>query len=235
MAIAFVKEVVAGGSASAATTLVLTIPAATTVSVGNHLIGSANGSAGVVTGVVDSKGNTWQVDKTEAATATADRASLFSSKITVALTTGDTITITFGASSHRAASIQEWSGLATSSWFDKAASAGALAGTAADSTATATLAQAAELVYGIVAHTSTVTSFTPEVLAPTWTQRTTAASTVTVRTVRPMSRIVAATTAVSAKATWTTARDWSAIVGTYKEAAAAGTVYRHRLPLVGVG
>lgn len=234
MAIAFVKEVVAAGSSSAATTLVLTIPAATTVSVGNHLILSAVASAGVITGVTDSKGNTWQVDRTQAVDSDA-QTSLASCKVTVSLTTGDTITVTFGGSSHRAASVQEWSGLATSSWFDKPASSGGTAGTAADSTATATLAQAAELVVGVVGHVSTVTAFTPEVLSPVWTQRTTAASTTTVRTVRPMTRVVAATTAVSAKATWTTARDWAALVGTYKEAAAPGTGYRHRLTMTGVG
>jgi hypothetical protein len=212
-----VQEVVAAGTAVNDTTLVLTLSGITTT-VGNHLILCAASRGGVVTGVADSKGNTWQVDTTD--TVTGASTGIASCKIGTALVNGDTITITNSSSTGHSASVAEYTGLATSSWFDQSASSNGT-GTAADSTATSTTSQASEVVVGVVGHQSTVTAYVAEVLFPVWNLNTSAASVSTVQTVRPMYRDVIATGTFSAKSSWTTSRIWSAAVATYKMASAA--------------
>lgn len=228
MAILRVQPIVSGGNAASAGTLVITVPSlGAAMTVGNHMILTAviSGTATGFSSCADSKGNTWQVDVSKPPDAAGNGGvGIASCKFATALVAGDTITLTFAASSRAAAWVDEYSGIATASWLDKTASAsdGGVAATAADSSATATTAQADELLIGAIAIGGAFTAFTPEVLSPVWTVDGSAASTGTVRTIENMHRIVSATGTYSAKATWTTARDWTAGIATYKAAAGGG-------------
>jgi hypothetical protein len=224
MAIARVQAVVSGGNAASATTLVLTISGVTTT-VGNHVIVTCVFSGTGFSSVTDSKGNTWQVDVSQPPfTAGNSGAGIASSKLGTALVNGDTITLTFGSSSRAAAWVDEYSGLDATTWLDKVASVsdGGVAAAASDSGATATTTVADELLIGASAVSSAFTAFAMESLSPAWVLDGSAASTGTVRTIENAHRIVTATGAYSAKATWTTSRNWSAAIATYKMASGGG-------------
>lgn len=210
----FVQQVASGGNAGATATVVLTLGAVATTA-GNHMILCAAARQGNITGVTDSKGNTWQID--EHVVVSGATTAIASCRITTPLVSADTITVTMNGSAGLAASVAEFSGLAATGWADVQASAGnAVAGVAADSGATVTSAEANSLIVGVVGHTSSVSAFTPEVLSPVWNQGTVAASTGSVQTVRPLYRVVTTTGAYATKATWTTSRAWGAIVAVYK-------------------
>ena len=221
-AIARVQFVAELANAGSGTTLVLTLSGVTTT-VGNHLILRGGGATNAITAVVDSKGNTWQIDKTDT-TEAGISASVASAKITSALVDGDTITATIGGSGGAgSAYVDEWSGLHATTWLDKTVGTGAPAALAADSGLTATTADANELIIGVIAHVSTVTSWAVETTSPAWTERTPLVTTGTVRTNRPLDKIVSATGQYASKGTWTTnSRDWSAVVATYKPAPSGG-------------
>jgi hypothetical protein len=216
MAITKVQDVVAAGNAASATTLVLTISGITTT-VGNHLVCRAVHSGGVLTGITDSKGNTWQIDEDGTASDTSS-GSMASTKLTSALVNADTITLTFFATSRAAATVEEFSGLATTSWYDVGSIAAEAASTSADSGLTATSAVADSLIIGNLAYVGTITSFTPESLSPAWVLDQQVASTGTVRAVQGTHRIVSATGTFAFKATWTTSRQHNSLVGVYKGA-----------------
>lgn len=215
---AFVQEVGGAGNAGA-TTIVITVgtPTGVDTTAGNFIaVRVGTGGQGVAS-VADSKGNTYQVDLAD--NISDPRAAIATAKITTKLVVGDTITVTLNASSFGAALATEHSGWDPVTWFDKSAVGRGVAGTASDSTATTTTAQADEELIGVLGHQSTITGFTPEVVSPVWTARTSFASTGTIRTLQSMDRVVAATGTYSAKATWTTARSWSQLIATYKLAA----------------
>src|ERR1035437_2627287 len=140
----------------------ITFSPASNTTKGNHLIllASDTGSGIVVSSVTDTKGNTWQVDSTQANTSVAS-ISIASVYLTTALTTSDTITVTLsGAGTFRGGLLEEYSGIATTSWNDVNAS-----NTGADSTsmttgATAATGQANELTIEAFCLQATATSFT---------------------------------------------------------------------------
>jgi hypothetical protein len=80
-------KIAAGTTSSSATTIVLTTTAG--AAVGAAVVVYCACSAGEPTSVVDSRGNTWVMVKTD-----ASRSRLFGCQVTVALIAGDTITIT---------------------------------------------------------------------------------------------------------------------------------------------
>jgi hypothetical protein len=109
------------------------------------LVGST--AAKIVSSIVDSKGNTWTVDKTQAGAVQA--VSICSAPITVALVPTDTVTITWSSatSSTTDVSIQNVSGLYT---FPVDSSPGATgAATPAATGASSTLTQPREIVWAI--------------------------------------------------------------------------------------
>lgn len=125
MAVAFVKNI-GTDTANMETTLVITVPAAG-VALGNFIVvrGSLD-AGGAVSSIVDTGGNTY----TERSTFTWPSGSnnvchIWTAPVTVALTSGNTITITFAKDSGAAAA-DEWSGVGT---YD---------GTASDATGTST-------------------------------------------------------------------------------------------------
>lgn len=224
MAAAKVQDVVTGGYASSASAASHVLTVGVTTTVGNHLILRCLSSNTARTlGVTDSKGNTWQVDRTGSATAPVTYSA--SAKITSALVSSDTITITWtGGSATTAAWVIEVSGLATSSWYDQGADAAGTS-TAADSGATGTLAQADNFVVGQVAMSGTTTSYAWETTSPTWTNEGTTTTTGTVREEHFGSKVISATTALNAKATWTTSRTWHSQIDVYKAAATSGITF----------
>jgi microcystin-dependent protein len=213
--ISYVQRVASRGSSSAATTLVATLGSITTT-VGHHLILQAVGGA-IISSVADSKGNTWQVDKTDASG--TERPSIASSKLTTALIAADTITVTWASSNQGAFVVDEFTGLNATTWFDKGHGASGTS-TSSDSGATAaTTNRHTTLVVGATGHASTVTNFAMETLLPPWTATTSAASTGTVHTIRGAYRFAYdGPLTYNAIATWTTSRAWGAAVATYKEA-----------------
>jgi hypothetical protein len=131
---------------------------------GNHLILLASNTGGsiVVSSVTDTKGNTWQIDSTQANTSVAST-SIASVYLTTALTTSDTITVTLsGTGTFRGGLLEEYSGLTTTSWKDVNAG-----NTGADSTSmttgtTAATGQANELTIEAFCLQATATSFTKD-------------------------------------------------------------------------
>lgn len=193
--------------------LVITVGASGVGSGHSILIGGAAGGTAVISSVSDSKGNTYAVDKTQL-NGTSITASIASAHNVAALANGDTITVNFSGSQNVAVCAFEVSGLKSSGAFDQAAG-GANTGTSPATSATATTAQADELLWGVVAYQST----------STWTQGSgytdgpTDASTTTVRTLHTEYRVVAATGTYIADGAMGTSRAWAAAIATYKAAA----------------
>lgn len=108
MAISFVQEVVKDGSSGAVGSLVGTLGAGVTTTVGNTLILRFFANLGV-TSVTDSKGNTWTVDATQSPSYFYG---LAHTTLTTALVAGDTITVTLtGSTSYHTFVVDEWSGI----------------------------------------------------------------------------------------------------------------------------
>jgi hypothetical protein len=197
-------------------TVVITL--GTAVIVGDFVIVGAGGSAnGVVTGVTDSKGNTYAVDKTDA---TLRGNGLASSKIATALAIGDTITVTFttSASSRRHAWALSDSNLDPATWLDKT---NAASGTTAawNGGATGALAQADEIVVanGFLATTGTTTPATNYTELYDFGD---AGSTIS-----GVYRIVAATTSETPGGTWSVSgSQWDAVTASYKGAGGGTTL-----------
>ena len=148
MALAFVQKIGDNSSSSGGTTLAITVPAGGVAQDSLIVIAAGGSSSAVISSVADSKGNTYQVDDTEATYGFAG--SVATAIAATALVSGDTITITYSASvTFRTACAYEFSGAATASWLDKVVSAGDASGTssAPDSGLTATTAQADELIF----------------------------------------------------------------------------------------
>src|SRR3990167_7261455 len=148
MALAFVQKIGDNSSSSGGTTLVITVPAGGVAQDSLIVIAAGGSSSAVISSVADSKGNTYQVDDTEATYGFAG--SVATAIAATALVSGDTITITYSASvTFRTACAYEFSGAASASWLDKVVSAGDASGTssAPDSGLTATTAQAGELIF----------------------------------------------------------------------------------------
>lgn len=157
MAAALVRKVNATDAATTTATTVITVDA-TGFAAGTTLIAGAfwrTAVANALTGVTDSKGNTWQVDGASTSAATGIAAA--SAYLTVALVSGDTITLTWaGNVSGRTIQINQFSGLVTASWSDGAGVTAALTGTTVNGAAVTT-ANANDLIVEFFGTTSNVT------------------------------------------------------------------------------
>lgn len=132
MAITLVQRV--GLNAVGAGSPIVTVPAGG-CALGNHLIAvyATNGATALTTpGVSDSKGNTWQNDRIHDDGVGAIHVSVSSAKITTALVSGDTITVTpTGGGAQRTLAVYEYSGLDATTWRDAVNSANATSTTPA--------------------------------------------------------------------------------------------------------
>ena len=100
-----------------ATTIVVTLSTGLAVGAIATLYAGTNSTV-AVTGVTDSRGNTWTIH----AGGGADVPALASTKIITALQIGDTVTVTFAVSANRrAAAVDGWTGLDPTTWFETTA------------------------------------------------------------------------------------------------------------------
>ena len=193
----FVREVGNYTTGTSATTHVIAISVAPTT--GNHLVLVAIMAGGrTLSSVTDTQGNTWQVDETLLNT-TNHGIGIASCKVVNALTTADTISMTWDAANVAAAVVNEYTGFHATTWADKSVSAARAADTVVDSGATATTAEADEQLVGGVAHAggsgspSSNPVFTPETLDPLWEARGRQAASGFIRVIRSFDRLVSAT------------------------------------------
>lgn len=109
-------------SAVAANSLAVTLTSS--IAIGSHLIlvfGNSGATGLSINSVVDSKGNSWAVDKYQGDNnSTGAYSGIASAKITTALTTSDTVTFTVSASvTHRMSLLYEVTGLDPTTWVDQ--------------------------------------------------------------------------------------------------------------------
>jgi hypothetical protein len=144
----FVQNVGKVSTKTIGTTLQITVDHA--VPAGNTLIARVltDFSASAPT-ITDSRGNTYTRDRTAPNSGSTIRAAIYSSPITTALQVGDTITITSASVAARAAVIDEFSGLLTSSFVDQQNGTSG-SSTTPGSTISITTTQANELIVGFV-------------------------------------------------------------------------------------
>ena len=185
-------------------------PSANTVA-GNTLIllAAAGQYNAYVTGVSDSKGNTWTVDVVNATSGrTADVCHAY---LTTAILTSDTITVTVNATTPLGSLwLEEFSGLASGNSFDKSGTKTVSAGTSYTTSSTGVLSQADELAIG--------TAFIAETGIAGYAKDANFTNTPTQQLYRSASqyRIVSATTAITMSATWTNSVNNLASLATYK-------------------
>ncbi len=189
---------------------------ATTIAAGTvaFLAACANANKSI-SSVTDSVGNTWAVDKTASdGTRTVNIASC---QVATQITSSDTITITWSTATSGRCDlwVQEVTGLASSSVFDKSNSATASTGVLGTGS-TGTLSQAAEIAW-VVGRVDVATGWTK---GAAWTNPTTAS--LNTFSCALEYQIVAATTALSGAGTWTGGVGAQvALIATYKGATAA--------------
>jgi hypothetical protein len=181
--------------------------------VGNTIIVSfaMDPNAGAVS-VADTSGNTYHTDADVSNTAGGIRTLVICAPVTTALAAGNTITVTYPATTSKAVSIYYVDGTATS---DKT-STGMGTSTAPSSGNTAATTQASELLIGAIGSESYNTTFTVggsyiamnSAIANTGTTNTSIS-------IFPEYRVVSATGAYSATGTLSTSRDWAAAIVTY--------------------
>jgi hypothetical protein len=199
-------------STTSNTSLSVTVPAGG-VAVGNTIIVSfaMDPNAGAVS-VADTSGNTYHTDADVSNTAGGIRTLVICAPVTTALAAGNTITVTYPATTSKAVSIYYVDGTATS---DKT-STGMGTSTAPSSGNTAATTQASELLIGAIGSESYNTTFTVggsyiamnSAIANTGTTNTSIS-------IFPEYRVVSATGAYSATGTLSTSRDWAAAIVTY--------------------
>ena len=190
---------------------------ATTVPAGSKAILCViGGSSKVASSVTDSVGNTWAVDATD--TTTSQGKTFASCQVATQITSGDTITVTWsvGSSSAIAVWLVSVTGLATSSPFDQTAANGA-SGTAATVGPTGTLSQADEIVF-VCFRISVVSTWAEGGALQTITNSYDGTN------ASLFYEIVAATTAVTETATAGSTGSWTALIATYKGAAAGSAI-----------
>jgi hypothetical protein len=215
MAGSFVRTLFSGAQASATSyACVLTA----SMAAGNHaVIGVGTANARTLGTITDSRGgNSYGLDDEQNAANGTHNAS---GKPANALQSGDTVTIPItGGSSSGWVIIEEWTGLATAGWFDKAAHAiGASAGSGG-SGSTAALAQADSVVIGFWSGNAPAsTSYTPNA-GEGWTTGEVASGT---REGRAFYKVVNSTAAVAFDAAWAPNTAWGMAVVVYKAAPTA--------------
>lgn len=175
-----------------------------------------------LTGVTDSQGNTWAVDET-LANSTNHGGGGASSKLTTALSAGDTVTLTFsGTGVFFGALLDLGDGLTATQPDISVSQAFTVAQTGVDSSTGATSDTADELQIGLAMHAGS-SALTPETLSPVWNHIVSGNPTTFVRTLRVYYRIVAATEAQRFAGTLGAAQVNTGFLITYRGSAAGGS------------
>ncbi len=209
------------------------VPVVANVTSGNSIIVTLAWGAfgsGETAACSDSQGNSYTVDREEYYSGSALYTVICSSHNVTALTATDTITVSFSSGTYGvAATVHEFSGLASSSTVDQTASANGSSSTPASGT-TAVTTQADELLIGAIGVSGPPSdSFTP---GSGYISLTSIGfSDVWSATIRPEYKIVSTTGAYQADGVLGVSHGWGAAVATYKAAASAtnitlsGTLY----------
>lgn len=155
--------------------------------------GTSNGGR-TMTGVADSRGNTYTLDVNDSTTVSF----IASGYIGTALVNGDTITVTLDSTELFMGDAVEYSGIVSSGALDKTATTSNGAGTPWTTSATATTTQADELCIAMARIVADIRS-TPE---GTWTEESDFRATVTFRSMVTQYKIVSATGAYTGQGTW---------------------------------
>jgi len=224
---------VAGSSgASTASVSGLSFSFLSAVPTGHTLIGAVNVTENTTqpgVTVTDSKGNTYTVDG-EVTSGTTDVTVVFSTLVTTALTTSDTITVTFSDTHTRwAISVEEFDDI-LSARLDQTAT-GSGVGTAMTTSATGTTTAANELVFGGFGFTTpSGKTFTPQAgFSNSAIQGTTVGT--ADRAVCNEWRYINTIGAQTVSATLNVSSTWAAVAATYKVAPTG----IQELGLLGVG
>ena len=209
--------------ATSATTHVFTV-AAPGIAAGNVavIVGVTTAGNRTINSATDSRGNTWQVDRTDTNGAN-NTGSVISSRLATALQSGDTITITLASAGVFAGTLIDLGNdLVTSSWRDVVTGfAATTASTAVGSGTGATSAQANEIQLGVCINSGSAVTTTPEVLSPVWNLIDTVASPTTIRTLKTYYRVVTAVEARAFNATLSSSLINTGMLVTYKQTGGA--------------
>lgn len=215
-------------------TTLTTATASATANVGDLLVVACGGNRSSTVTVTDLLGNTWS-NASNTASGSNQQFSIHYSVVTNAVTLLDTFTATWSVGSpDRFIYVFVVTGAATTLPFDVTARISSNASTSWTSGNTATLAQAAELVFGgstdntNINATSTPTNSNVE-LVDVFTSDQCAFTVVY--------KIVASTTAVAATGTWSggATSNITSAVATFKEAGGGGAIVVKTLAAMGVG
>ena len=218
-AISYVKNIGTANSKSSGTSLSITVPAGG-VSAGNSIIVAfaMDDGSGTVS-CSDTAGNTYTVD-IDVTNSGNVRTVILSSHNVSALISGNSITVTHPSVTARAVSVSEFSGLAPTSALDKIQSnTGSSASPSSGATSTTTVKN--ELLIGAIGVEGPLDeSFTKGTLWDAALPRngTTGQGAASNITINPEYWIVSTTGSYTADGT-ITARDWAAVIATYKEVA----------------
>lgn len=214
---AYVGRVGSDTGTSSATSV--TVPVARAVAAGDTVVVSAmltNTKSNTVTGNVtatDTKGDTFQIVSDVNDGASGDRTLMLASIGGHALTTADTITLTFPSTTEHHLAIDELSGV---TGIDQKASATGAAGTNFNSGTTATTSSANELVFGVAGIQGGNTA--------TWTGGFTALPTVLVSADQLATGYKQVTTTGQYAATGTASHAWMAAAATFKAGASTAAI-----------
>lgn len=220
---AFVKTVAALTNTTSGSSQVVTLGAGISVPAGNTIFlgigGGTSGSTIQVTGITDSKGNTYELSVVSAGVNTP--LTLARAYITNALAPGDTITITYNTlMPNDYIIINEFSGVANAA-VDKTASAFATS-TTPNSGNTATTVHANELLIGLLQTNwgdgeTPSDIFTPATVTPAWTKiGFVGLPSVIGRGLLMCYRYVSATGAYNLSGSISSSRQWRATIGTFQ-------------------
>lgn len=161
-----------------------------------------------MTGVVDSKGNTYTLDVNDSTTV----AFIASGYISTALVNGDTITVTIDVAATFMGDAVEYTGIVSSGALDQTKTNSNGVSTSWTTTATAPTTQADELCVAMARHGADIRS-TPE---GTWTEESDFRAATTGRSMVTQYKIVSATGAYSGDGTWDSATGSTASIATYR-------------------
>jgi hypothetical protein len=185
------------------------LSAAKTTTVGNKVFLALRVDSGsAVTGISDSKGNTWTLD--QSSVSATNRAHLAHAQLTAALIgLGDSVTVTLSPAGQIAAAIFEYSGVVASGSPDVGVVAGsataALTGSAGP---TATTAQPDEIALSVAAVGTSQASFT---VPDGFTERATGQGQLDFA-----EKVLSATGAVTAAYSWPTSSNWGIALETFR-------------------
>jgi PKD repeat protein len=215
------RQVAVGANAVSSSTFSLAVPAGVSTVAGRHLVVAylfSGAGSDNVTSIADSRGNRYVVNAVRAnAGTTGLKVVVASAKVTAALVAGDTVTVTQNVeSTYHAMQVYEFDNFDPTAWADKTAT-GSGGGAAVSTAPTATTAQANETLFAAVGFGDTAATLTS---SQGWSNAAqVAASGAKVKSLAVAVKDVAAADAYAYAGTLSAARQWVAVLVTFKTVA----------------